>query len=215
MIPVLGVPVLQNHARLQRALDRIDYPVERLFILDQSGDPDWRPEKPAMVKHMTVLNFPHAMGVATSWNIIIKATPFAPWWLFINDDVMPQAGSFKILAEAARRDAIVIPSLARFSFFTIGDEVISKVGMFDEQFFPMYYEDTDYLFRMTANKMEVVEIQCPVHHDTSSTIHADGYADKNAITFPRLGHYLHQKNNNGDFSEGRWTLETRRANSWD
>jgi GT2 family glycosyltransferase len=215
VIPVLGVPVLKNHARLQRALDRIDYPVERLVILDQSGIENWRPEKPAMVQSMTVLNFPHAMGVAPSWNIIIKATPFAPWWLFINDDVVPQAGSFKILAEAARNDAVVIPSVARFSFFTIGDEVIKRVGLFDEQFFPMYYEDTEYLFRMQAYNMEVVEIQCPVHHDTSSTIHADGYAEKNSQTFPKLYEYLQRKVGRQDFSEGRWTLETRRANSWD
>lgn len=215
MIPVLGVPVLKNHARLQRALDRIDYPVERLFIIDQSGIDGWRPEKPEPVKNMTVLNFPHAMGVAPSWNIIIKATPFAPYWLFINDDVVPQAGSFKILAEAARRDAIVIPSLARFSFFTIGDEVISKVGLFDEQFYPMYYEDTEYLWRMSVYKQQVIEIQCPVHHDTSSTINADGYADKNAMTFPRLGYYLQEKVRRQDFTPSNWTLETRRANSWD
>lgn len=215
MIPVLGIPVLQNHARLQRALDRIDYPVERMVIVDQSGNPDWRPEKPPMVQNMTVLNFPHAMGVATSWNIIIKATPFAPYWLFINDDVMPQAGSFKILAEASRRDAVTIPSVARFSFFTIGDEVVEKTGLFDEGFFPMYYEDTEYMFRMQHYQQHIEEIACPVHHDQSSTIMADGYAPKNDITFPRLGQYMSDKIQRGDFSSGEWSLKIRRANSWD
>jgi GT2 family glycosyltransferase len=215
MIPVLGVPVLKNHERLQRALERIDYPVERLVIVDQSGKENWRPEKPAMVTHMTVLNFPHAMGVAPSWNIIIKATPFAPYWLFINDDVVPQAGSFKILAEAARTDAIVIPTVARFSFFTIGEEIIKDVGMFDERFYPMYYEDSEYLNRMAGFQRPVIEIQCPVHHDTSSTIHADGYAPKNNITFPRLHEYYMSKISRKDYSEGGWSLKVRRDNSWD
>ena len=215
MIPVLGVPVLRNHERLQRALDRIDYPVDRLVIVDQSGIENWRPEKPAMVNNMTVLNFPQAMGVATSWNIIIKATPFAPYWLFINDDVVPQAGSFQILAEASRKDAIVIPSVARFSFFTIGEEIIRDVGLFDEKFFPMYYEDTDYLHRMSRYQRPVIEIQCPVHHDTSSTINQDGYKDKNAITFPRLHEYHVAKIFREDYSEGGWSLKVRRANSWD
>lgn len=215
MIPVLGVPVLKNHERLQRALDRIDYPVERLIIVDQSGIEDWRPEKPEQVENMTVLNFPHAMGVATSWNIIIKATPFAPYWLFINDDVVPPAGAFKTLADAARRDAVVIPSVARFSFFTIGDKVIEKAGLFDEGFFPMYYEDTEYMFRMQHFGCPIEEILCPVHHDQSSTIMADGYGPNNAVTFPRLGQYMSDKIQRGDFSAGQWSLRTRRDNSWD
>ena len=215
MIPVLGVPVLRNHERLQRALDRIDYPVERLVIVDQSGIENWRPEKPDMVQNMTVLNFPHAMGVATSWNLMIKATPFAPYWLFINDDVVPQAGSFKILAEAARKDAVVIPTVARFSFFTIGEEVVEKAGLFDEGFFPMYYEDTEYMFRMQRFELPIIEIQCPVHHDQSSTIMADGFAPKNDITFPRLGQYMGNKIQRGDFSSGEWKLRIRRDNSWD
>lgn len=218
VIPVVGIPVLKNHERLQRVLDSIDYPIERLIILDQSGKNNWKPTKPKLVKKLIVWNFPHAMGVATSWNIMIKATPFANHWIFLNDDIIFPEGSLQILAEnaAANTDKIVIPTVARFSAFSIGDKVIEKLGLFDERFFPMYYEDTDYLHRCWRNGVEVMEINCPVHHDTSSTINSDGYSHKNSVTFPRLHDYHVWKIQNGRYDAGDgWSLKTRRDNSWD
>ena len=217
-IPVVGIPVLQNHRRLQRVLDSLDYPIQRLVILDQSGKKNWKPIQPECVEELIVWNFPHAMGVATSWNIIIKGNPFASHWIFLNDDIIFPAGSLAILAERAREntDKIVIPTIARFSAFSIGEGVISKLGLFDEQFFPMYYEDTDYLHRCYHHKVEILEIDCPIHHETSSTIHKDGYAEKNSQTFPRLYNYHMSKLQKGRYDAGDgWSLTVRRENAWD
>ena len=216
-IPVVGIPVLQNHERLQRVLDSLDYPIKRLVILDQSGKKNWKPIQPECVEELIVWNFPHAMGVATSWNIIIKGNPFASHWIFLNDDIIFPAGSLAILAERAREniDKVVIPTIARFSAFSIGEGVISKLGLFDEQFFPMYYEDTDYLHRCWHHKVEILEIDCPVVHEASSTINNDGYAEKNSATFPRLHVYHIWKIRNGRYDAGDgWSLDVRRQNSW-
>lgn len=217
MIPIVGIPVLQNHERLQRVLDSIDYPIDKLIILDQSGKKNWKPIQPDSVNELIVWNFPYAMGVATSWNIIIKATPFASHWIFLNDDIIFPAGSLAKLAEQAQAntDKIVIPVVARFSAFSIGEGVIEKLGLFDEQFFPMYYEDTDYLHRCWHHGVQILEIDCPVHHETSSTINKDGYADKNSQTFPRLHNYHMSKLQNGRYDAGDgWSLRVRRDNSW-
>jgi GT2 family glycosyltransferase len=217
VIPVVGIPVLQNHERLQRVLDSIDYPIDKLVILDQSGKANWKPKKPKHVKQLIVWNFPHAMGVATSWNIIIKGTPFASHWIFFNDDIELPEGSLQILAEAAaaNTDKIVIPRVARFSAFSIGEGVIEKLGLFDELFFPMYYEDTDYLHRCWHTGTPILEIDCPVHHETSSTINRDGYSDHNNHTFPKLHNYHIWKLNNGRYDSGDgWSLRVRRENSW-
>ena len=218
MIPVVGIPVLKNHGRLQRVLDSIDYPIDKLVILDQSGINNWRPKKPELVNELIVWNFPHAMGVATSWNIIIKGTPFASHWIFLNDDIIFPPGSLQILAEnaAANTDKIVIPGIARFSAFSIGEGVIEKLGLFDELFFPMYYEDTDYLHRCWRTQTPILEINCPVVHETSSTINVDGYSGKNSVTFPRLHDYHMWKIQNGQYNAGAgWSLKVRRDNSWD
>ena len=217
-IPVVGIPVLQNHERLQRVLDSLDYPIQRLVILDQSGKKNWKPIQPECVEELIVWNFPHAMGVATSWNIIIKGNPFASHWIFLNDDIIFPEGSLAKLAEQARlnTDKIVIPTIARFSAFSIGEGVISKLGLFDELFFPMYYEDTDYLHRCWNTNTPILEIDCPVHHETSSTIHKDGYEGKNAVTFPRLHNYHMWKLQNARYDAGDgWSLNVRRENAWD
>jgi len=216
-IPVVGIPVLGNHKRLQVVLDSLDYPIKKLIILDQSGEQGWSPTKPECVEELIVWNFPHAMGVSTSWNTIIKATPFASHWILLNDDIEFPPGSLAILAEQAQAntDKVVIPSVARFSAFSIGEGVIAKLGLFDEQFFPMYYEDTDYLHRCWHTKTEILEIDCVVHHDTSSTINKDGYAEQNAHTFPKLYNYHMWKLQNGRYDAGDgWSLSVRRANSW-
>lgn len=217
-IPVVGIPVLQNHERLQRVLDSLDYPIQRLVILDQSGKKNWKPIQPECVEELIVWNFPHAMGVSTSWNIIIKGNPFASHWIFLNDDIIFPAGSLAILAERARQntDKVVIPTIARFSAFSVGEGAIEKLGLFDEQFFPMYYEDTDYLHRCWFHRVEILEIDCPVHHETSSTINKDGYAQKNSETFPRLYNYHMKKLQDGRYDAGDgWSLKVRRENAWD
>jgi hypothetical protein len=217
-IPVVGIPVLGNHARLQVVLDSLDYPIDKLIILDQSGKQGWKPAKPDCVEELIVWNFPHAMGVSTSWNTIIKATPFASHWILLNDDIQFPPGSLaKLAKEAAENtDKVVIPRQARFSAFSIGDQVITKLGLFDERFFPMYYEDTDYLHRCWHHKVEIYEIDVDVAHDTSSTINKDGYAASNAHTFPRLFDYHMWKIQNGRYDAGDgWDLHVRRYNSWD
>jgi hypothetical protein len=158
------------------------------------------------------------MGVATSWNIIIKGNPFASHWILLNDDIVFPAGSLAKLADEARlnTDKIVIPSIARFSAFSIGEGVIAQLGLFDEQFYPMYYEDTDYLHRCWRNKVEILEIDCHVEHETSSTINKDGYGEKNSFTFPKLLKYHTWKLENERYDAGDgWSLTVRRENAWD
>lgn len=216
MIPVLGVPVLGNHERLMKALKSVDAEVEHLVIVDQSGT-DWRPEKPVWAKNMHVFNFPFPMGVAASWNLMIKATPHAPYWVFINDDIEFNPGVLAHLGAVAdgNRSAIVMTESARFSAFAIGEGVVLTAGLFDENCHPMYYEDTEYLNRLWHFGLPLIEIQGRIAHDESSTIHKDGWQPKNLITFPRIGAYYEDKKARGDYTPGHYNLQTRRDNAWE
>lgn len=215
-IPVMIVPVLTRADLLYRMVSSIDYPVDLLLIID-NGDcvnPVTLAERYRHNKHR-ILKFPSNLGVATSWNIGIKSTPFAPWWLISGfDNVWPQ-GSLGAMAGRAQRDNLVLSGGAPpWTAFTIGDRVIERVGLADEFIHPAYGEDNDWERRILAAGFHVARTTIAVHHENSSTLHA-GFQQRNTETFVRNMDYYHQKVARGDMGEGHWSLTRRRAQSWD
>lgn len=210
MIPVLGVPTLRRADLLARLLDSIDHPVEHLVIVDNGhqtitvGD---------VADHVTLTTTAGNLGVAGSWNLIIKSTPHAPWWLIVNDDASFTPGSLEQLAAAARTDAVVCAGCSPpWACFTIGERVIDKVGLFDERFHPAYCEDVDYALRCEAAGVPVVRTDIAVHHDNSSTIAVAGH--DNGRTYNANVAWLEHKRDHGDTSEA-WSLDRRRTLGWE
>ncbi len=92
-----------------------------------------------------VWRFPHNLGVPTSWNLGIKATPFESWWMVANFDVCFPAGALAQFAEQSGEDRVVLSGeAATWCVFTIGSRVVERVGLFDEGMHPAYFEDADY-----------------------------------------------------------------------
>jgi GT2 family glycosyltransferase len=218
MIPVLIVPVLTDAARLFAMLDSIDYPVKTLVVIDNGA--------PVSSTKLTALNrqhigrrylwrMPSNLGVATSWNLGIKATPFAPWWLVANYDLTWPPGVLERFAAASSPERVAVSGeAAQWCAFTIGEQVIKRVGLFDEGIHPAYWEDLDYERRCTAQGVTITRTGLPVGHRNSSTI-AAGYADRNRVTFATNAARANQRANAGDLTSGEWSLTTRRALSWD
>ena len=215
MIPVMIVPILTRPDLLDRMLDSVDYPVEVLIVIDNGhalpgnfAHRDW-------AQDAYLLRMPSNLGVATSWNLGIKATPHAPWWLIVNFDVTWPAGS---LAQFDTEDAPEVLRLADasppWSAFSIGEDVVAQVGLFDEYIHPAYGEDNDYERRCEAAGVPVVQSGIPVDHLNSSTLDA-GYRAANERTFVANMQYHAAKAFRGDLSEGRWSLKRRREQSWD
>lgn len=215
MIPVMVVPILTRPDLLDTMLDSVDYPVGTLVVIDNGhalpGDfahRDW-----ALSAY--VLRMPSNLGVATSWNLGIKATPHAPWWLIANFDVTWPTGS---LARFDTKDARKVLRVAQASpawcAFSIGEEVVQQVGLFDEYVHPAYGEDVDYEWRCEAAGVPVVQSDIPVHHRNSSTIDS-GYRAANNRTYMANVKYQAAKQFRGDLGEGRWSLKRRRELSWD
>lgn len=218
MIPVLGVPVLTRPELLYRMLESLDHPVERLIVIDNGdcvSDTAVHLRAAGMVTHVTVLHLPTNLGVPASWNLIVKATPFAPSWLVVNFDATFPAGSLAAFDEAARPGALVLSGGdPAWCAFAVGEHVVSRVGLFDEFFHPAYFEDVDYARRVLAAGLPIIESGIPVRHDNSSTLNA-GYHGRNARTFDANCEYNEQKRTRGDMSEGHWSLERRRGLTWD
>jgi GT2 family glycosyltransferase len=214
MIPVLGFATYSQFDLADRLLASIDYPTENLVIVDNSGLQTWEPTKPEQVKNLWLLRIPFGLGLVGAWNLVIKSTPYAPYWVLINDDAWFEPGALQTIAEQAEPDALnfvdIIPEWACLVF---GEGAIAKAGLYDERFYPLYFDDNDLHRRMIKAGVKENKIPAKIHHENSSSL--SGKSNENNRTYAANQNLFNKKVNEEDFSPGYWDLETRRANRWD
>ena len=211
------VPILTRPELLYRMIDSIDHKVEHLIVIDNGGViNDWDCTHNENVQRVSVIDMPANLGVAGSWNLGIKASPFAPWWLIANFDVVWEPGSLAMFAMEGATDALVLSNGSpEWCAFSIGERIVQAVGLFDEALHPAYFEDDDMRRRVEAAGLPIRRPGIPVRHDNSSTIQVQRFAERNAHTFTANSDYYGAKAFRGDLSEGRWSLRRRRELSWD
>ena len=210
------VPVLTRYDLLDRMIQSINYPIKDLVIVDNGAkQQDWSPTWNQWVNKIWHLKFPTNLGVPGSWNLGIKSLPFADYWLITNFDVEWGGDSLKMFQEMSRKDKLVLsngsPSWCAFS---LGWEVVQKVGLFDESFVPAYFEDNDYERRCEFHNVEIERSFIPIAHDNSSTLKA-GFRKQNDLSYEANSQYNEHKIKTKDFTEGRWSIKRRRQLSWD
>lgn len=235
MIPVLGVPILNRGDLLLRLFNSIDYPVERLHIVINYTEnvPDTSVTEAVDIIHKAIGTHPFVskltteggmlrakdgrvisnnMGVAGSWNHIIKAHPQEEYILLVGNDIQFTPGDLEKFDKFMR----AIPDRANkgitcanqgYSCFAILPETIEKVGYFDENIYPAYLEDCDYSWRC-----HLAGADCSGVHDVhlihgeapnwgSSTIYSnEDYRFKNGHTHGKNFEYYRKKwgGNNGE-----------------
>jgi GT2 family glycosyltransferase len=206
----LIVPVLNRYDLLQRMVSSIDYPIEHLLIIDNGKGMDCL-DTPKLVKEVTVLSMPSNQGVAGSWNLGIKSFPFEPVWFFSSADTTYLPGALEKLAQAEPGAITLTGSFPHWQTFAIGEEAVRKIGLFDENLYPIYFEDNDYTKRAEQHDIPIVYLDIAVNHDNSSTINSDPkLAQANGRTFSNNQQYFDTK------LEGTWdwSLDRRRNNYW-
>ena len=220
MIPVMIVPILANPDLLYRMLRSIDHPIQKLVIIDNGAGVDNRAIDEALmdasVDEVWTLPIPSNLGVSGSWNLGIKVTPFAPWWLICNFDISFPPDALGAFAYQMHNSTGLLLSAGSppWCMFGISDQVVMNVGLFDERFHPGYYEDDDMMRRCHAAGVPVLPSGVFVHHQNSSTLEA-GFRDRNAKTFAENQRLWLDKCDNNDLSEGHWSLRRRRELTWD
>jgi GT2 family glycosyltransferase len=208
MIGLLAVPTLTRHDLLRRMLGTVDVEVERLLIVDNSGDGFDVPD--GTWKQATVLRMPINFGVAASWNLAIKCGFDLPWVMIVSDDCWFEPGQLEAFATSARQDAIVTSSsFPRWHAFAFGLDVAEKVGLFDERFYPAFYEDTEMTRRCSKANVEILTSGVRVPHENSSTLRSRPEFERaNSSTFIS-NRELFEANVEGHWQPSRW-----RANRW-
>jgi glycosyltransferase involved in cell wall biosynthesis len=153
----LIIPTLTRFDLLQRLLDsvkKLKRQPDRIIIIDNSNGqlPD--------IKETYIVRASN-LGVASSWNYGMQlAENDDDIVIFCNDDNILKN---EAVAEIERL-AIETPSHGffasqggGFSFFAVKPLfAIGRVGYFDEGFYPAYYEDNDYHYRMKLENLDFI-----------------------------------------------------------
>jgi len=196
-IPVIGVPIVNGVHWLERLIESIDYPVDNLFIVNNSADEEVTQELERLVKvkkeninKIYLTNFPGNIGCASAWNLIIKCYLMSPYWIISNHDIGFTPGFLETMVARAQdpETGIVfgkaenyisaenkgIITLGSWDIFLIKDWAVHKFGLFDENLYPAYSEDIDYLLRTLVHPIKKTSVELPYYHGESTDYHQSG-----------------------------------------
>ena len=215
MIPVLIIPVLNRYDLLDQNLETIDYPIGEILIIN-NGKENYVPKRNDL--NVRVLNLPSNLGMSGSWNLGIKLYPHEQYWIYSSADTHWIPGSLEKLNAASGKGNLVMTTEA-WSCFSIGEDVVREVGLFDEFFYPIYFEDNDYYERVMRSNVKdgyvngTIEVNAP--HGASQTINSDETLKKrNNETFVVNEAYFQQKKNQDFKVNGVWNIDRRRSQEW-
>lgn len=185
-IPVIGTAVVKNPHWTRRLYLSIDFPVNNFVVFNNNGKGEIDEELDTLkeldhpfVKNLKIVHMPSNIGVAASWNLIIKSYLMSPFWIIVNDDVAFTPGFLREMFEASQNIEVGMVhgyggdfGLGSYDLFLIKDWVVQKLGLFDENLYPAYCEDADYIMRLRHNDINAVKDL------TKRYLHGDGYCDE-------------------------------------
>jgi hypothetical protein len=151
IVPVVIVPVLTEHERVDSMLTSFDGFIIDLVVIDNGNHRTWEP-RTSKASNIYHYRMPTNLGVAASWNLGIKATCKSAGWMIVNHDVgFGHNGVSDFFAQASPTN-LVLGGKPPWSCFWVGSDVVQKVGLFHEGYHPAYFEDNDYEVTRTTQR---------------------------------------------------------------
>lgn len=168
----LGIPTLNRYDLLQPSLKKYlgDFPDCQIYIVDNGHQNIF-----TNTERVTLISNQNNVGVGASWNQlcveIFKKNDYA---LIINDDIY-LGKQQKAIQEHINKGRVFVRATPDWCAFLISKEVYEKVGQFDECFFPAYYEDKSYEYRMKLKGVPILKHPDlnPVEYRSSQTLEKD------------------------------------------
>lgn len=147
---IIGIPTINRADLLNEALEKYyqDFPETEIVVCD-NGNQNIIARENKMVVYRPLQN----LGVSGSWNMImdyakrIKATHV----LMLNDDIYLGKTEKEIKEFIINNNFDFYNSYQNWSSFILPVATFKKVGVFDINFFPAYFEDNDYCRRMVLS----------------------------------------------------------------
>lgn len=170
MIPCVGFLTFNNPQYGFQLLNSLDTSIDHLVIINNGelSHETWERAAQGKANHVHV-HTQYNSGVACGWNMIIVDVPDAEYWMIINDDVVLAPGDLEKLAQAtvdSSEDVVqCVHGDIHTSMMTIKSSAIEKLGYFDENFYPAYFEDTDYNRRILIGNVKTLYVPgCKTKH---------------------------------------------------
>lgn len=155
----IGIPTINRADLLNSALYSYfdDFPDTEIFIVDNGYQNIQKRDK-----NFQMFKSTKNLGVAESWNMIIKNgfNKGATHVLILNDDIYLGKKTdeiIKFLEENPDGDFYVTKN--HWCAFIITKPCFEKVGLFDNKFYPAYFEDNDYCYRMRLAGMKQIKTE--------------------------------------------------------
>ena len=172
---VVGIPTINRADLLNDALAKYfeDFKNTEIAICDNGNQDIITREKKFMIYRPQ-----QNLGVSGSWNMIMDYADkiSGTHVLMLNDDIYlgkTEEQIIRMIELFSHND--FYNSLMNWSAWVLSVKAWKKVGNFDENFFPAYFEDNDYCYRMRLNEIERVNTDYlnPVIYRNSQTIEKD------------------------------------------
>jgi len=160
---MLGVPTLCCYDLLDRLIasaDRGTVKPSKYLIVDNGGGYETKRDD------VYVMRPGRNVGVAASWNMLLD---YGETIVISNDDIELAEDTFEQFAMALERTMIAV-SPSGWDIFAQRPALAAIVGRYDERFWPGYYEDNDYHYRLKLAGLEPVRVTSAYTHDRSSTL---------------------------------------------
>jgi GT2 family glycosyltransferase len=217
-IPVIIIPVLNRYDLLESMLNSINYPVDNILVIDNGGTFSYAGGNPHLQNtNGKVLNMPANLGLSASWNLGIKCFPHSKYWLFASADTTWAEDSLRRIDETSGSNSVVLTDDA-YGCFSVGENVIDQVGLFDEYFYPIYFEDNDFhervVRKMPASTIVSTDIKTKPVEGSQTINSSDKFKNINHQTFVKNQEYYTYKQSHNFEDSKPWSLSRRRDQEW-
>lgn len=217
MIPICMPTLNRGHDMLQVAIETAlrednDMLPSKIVILDNGNQfpdaidiSDYDDGEDELIKILTdservlVVSAGLNMGVAASWNWFMNNVPMEHGFMIIsNDDVEFQKDTVRLFYEEMQKPDVemALGENGSWSMYTLSKKLFDDVGGFDENFYPAYFEDNDFHYRMRLMNRNFVHAKhISYGHQTSSTLAAfdDQRTEKHHQDFRKNRAYYNNK----------------------
>jgi hypothetical protein len=180
--PPLAITVLNRYDLLRAQLASLAQGTvkpPRILILDNGGrfGEAIQSELMPLWDRTAVMGTDEERALARSWNHALRwGFTNHPAVVIANDDLLWGKTSYRALTEGIRYgepDMATTQNVGGFVCFALTRPIVHKVGEFDERFFPAYFEDEDYRYRMKLAGLFPRSVDgCCIEHVESATIQA-------------------------------------------
>jgi hypothetical protein len=217
-IPVIGTAVVNGAHWIKKLIDSIDYPTDNFVIFDNNGRGELIEELDNMtkiphqfIKNMKVCHMPANIGCSGAWNMIIKCYMLSPYWIITGHDIEFIPGFLEEMIRLAEDPEVGMVhggagdfNDGGYELFLIKDWVIQKYGLFDENLYPAYCEDADYIMRLKHNPIKSIpSVGKPFLHGGGTNYYETGQQTKRGE--PHLIDKLNDVNIiNFEYMEKKW-----------